>query len=384
MAEPGASPTAADGVGWFPGDGSRTAHYDYPLPEERVARYPADRRDRSRLLVADRATGEVSDRSFRDLADLVPAGDALVLNDTRVIPARLRGEKPTGASCEVFLLRPVAEGDSPDSWGNSSGPDDGPGFGRRWKALVRPGGKLKPGRTVVVSPELRVEIEDFAADGARVVRLVGDGDPRELVERHGETPLPPYIDREPEPGDRRRYQTVYADPRREGSVAAPTAGLHFTDGLLDRLREKGVEIARVTLHVGIGTFRPVDEERPEEAELHAERYRVSAETAERLNRVRGGGGNVWAVGTTSTRVLETVASEEGSYRPGHGETDLFIHPPYRFRGVDRLITNFHLPRSSLLMLVSAFAGRELNEAAYRHAVEGGYRFYSYGDACLFL
>ena len=389
MAEPEASPTAADGVAWFPGDGSRTAHYDYPLPEDRVARYPADRRDRSRLLVADRTTGEISDRRFRELADLVPAGDALVLNDTRVIPARLRGEKPTGASCEVLLLRPLPGDDPPE-------PDVGPGFGRRWKALVRPGGKLKPGRTVVVSPELRVEIEDFAEDGARVVRLVGDGDPRELVERHGETPLPPYIDREPEPGDRRRYQTVYADRQKEGSVAAPTAGLHFTDRLLDRLREKGVEIARVTLHVGIGTFRPVDEERPEEAELHAERYRVSAETADRLNRVRQAGGSVWAVGTTSTRVLETAADppRDGAddadgggtarYRPGRGETDLFIHPPYRFRGVDRLITNFHLPRSSLLMLVSAFAGRGLTERAYRHAVDGDYRFYSYGDACLFL
>lgn len=381
---------------WFPGDGSRTGHYDYPLPEDRVARYPADRRDRSRLLVADRVAGEISDRRFRDLVDLIPAGDALVLNDTRVIPARLRGEKPTGASCEVFLLRPLSGGDSPDPDPDPdpdaeapAGDAGAPGFGRRWKALVRPGGKLKPGRTVVVSSELRVEIEDFAADGARVVRLAGDGSPRELVERHGETPLPPYIDREPEPGDRRRYQTVYADREREGSVAAPTAGLHFTAELLDRLREKGVEIARVTLHVGIGTFRPVDEERPEQAELHAERYRVSAETSGRLNRVREAGGSVWAVGTTSTRVLETVADpgdgeEPARYRPGRGETDLFIHPPYRFRGVDRLITNFHLPRSSLLMLVAAFAGRELTEAAYRHAVAADYRFYSYGDACLFL
>jgi len=378
MGEPDGAPPAArsrsaGGGDWFPGDGSRTSHYEYPLPEGRVARYPADRRDRSRLLVADRGTGGIADRRFRDLAELIPAGDALVLNDTRVIPARLRGEKPTGASCEVLLLRPLAEDDA-----------ENPAFGARWKALVRPGGKLKPGRTVVVGPDLRVEIEDFAEDGARVVRLVGDGAPRELVERHGETPLPPYIDRDPEPGDRERYQTVYADREREGSVAAPTAGLHFTDGLLGRLREKGVEIARVTLHVGIGTFRPVDADRPEEGELHAERYRISAETSGRLNRVRGGGGRVWAVGTTSTRVLETVASEDGSYRPGRGETDLFIHPPYEFRGVDRLITNFHLPRSSLLMLVSAFAGRDLVEVAYRHAVAGDYRFYSYGDACLFL
>ncbi len=428
---------AAESEAWFPGDGSLTAHYDYPLPGDRVARYPADRRDRSRLLVADRSAGEISDRRFRDLAELVPAGDALVLNDTRVIPARLRGEKPTGASCEVLLLRPLAEeagGEDPGP-GPRSGPEGGarpegargagggPGgaaFSRRWKALVRPGGKLKPGRTVVVAPDLRVEVEDFAGDGARVVRLVGDGSPRELLERRGETPLPPYIDRAAEPGDRDRYQTVYAD--REGSVAAPTAGLHFTPDLLRRLREKGVEIARVTLHVGVGTFRPVDAERPADGELHAERYEVSAETARRLNRVRESGGRVWAVGTTSTRVLETavepddggpeasssrpggageLAGEAGSgtgaarsggratgppvrYRPSRGETDLFIHPPYRFRGVDRLITNFHLPRSSLLMLVAAFAGRGLTEAAYRHAVREGYRFYSYGDATLFL
>ena len=395
MGEPDGAPAPArsrdaGGEDWFPGDGSRTSHYEYPLPEGRVARYPADRRDRSRLLVADRGTGGIADRRFRDLAELIPAGDALVLNDTRVIPARLRGEKPTGASCEVLLLRPLPEDDTEsDAEDDAESDAENPAFGARWKALVRPGGKLKPGRTVVVGPDLRVEIEDFAEDGARVVRLVGDGDPRELVERHGETPLPPYIDREPEPGDRRRYQTVYADRRREGSVAAPTAGLHFTDGLLDRLREKGVEIARVTLHVGIGTFRPVDADRPEEGELHAERYRVSAETADRLNRVREAGGRVWAVGTTSTRVLETVAEsgdgdEPARYRPGRGETDLFVHPPYEFRGVDRLITNFHLPRSSLLMLVSAFAGRDLVEAAYRHAVAGDYRFYSYGDACLFL
>jgi S-adenosylmethionine:tRNA ribosyltransferase-isomerase len=271
------------------------------------------------------------------------------------------GLRHTGAYGEVLLLRPV----------------DG-GEGRRWEALVRPGGKLKPGRTLVVHDELRVEIEEGTASGGRIVRLVSEGDPRELVERHGRMPIPPYLDRPSVPLDRERYQTVYAEE--DGSVAAPTAGLHFTRPLLERLEAKGVRLVRITLHVGVGTFRPVDAERPEDHELHEETFRVGEDAAAALNEVRGEGGSVWAVGTTATRTLETVVDEAGRFRADRGRTDLFIHPPYRFRAVDRLVTNFHLPRSSLLMLVSAFAGHERTLAAYRHAVDAGYRFYSYGDA----
>ncbi len=387
--EPG--PDEGGDAGARTGEGAlRTADFDYDLPDGRIARFPTDRRDESRLLAVRRGAGggegRLEDRRFRELADLVPAGDALVLNDTRVLPARLLGTKPTGADGEVLLLRPLEEEpgeagarDAEDAGAGAAGPGgrrSGPG--RRWRALVRPGGKLKPGRTLVVADDLRVEIEDFAGGGGRIVRLEGEGDPRALIERHGEMPIPPYLDRPSVPLDRERYQTVYAEE--EGSVAAPTAGLHFTDELLERLEAKGVRLVRITLHVGVGTFRPVDAERPEDHELHEERYEVRTEAARALNEVRDGGGAIWAVGTTATRTLETVADDAGRIRPGSGVTDLFIHPPHRFRAVDRLITNFHLPRSSLLMLVSAFGGHERTMRAYRHAVEAGYRFYSYGDA----
>ena len=341
-----------------------TADFDYPLPEDLVASHPTERRDQSRLLVLDRATGELRDRQFPDLLEYLAEGDALVVNDTRVFPARLRGRKPTGARAEVLLLRPLPED-----------PDE-----RAWQALVRPGGKLKPGREVDVSDELRVVVEDSFEDGSRRVRLVGAGDPWQLIDRYGEVPLPPYIDRPGEASDRERYQTVYA--RERGSVAAPTAGLHFTPALLEQAEALGVSLVRVTLHVGVGTFRPVDAETVQEHRMHAERYTLTDVAARTLNRTRAGGRRVWAVGTTSARTLETVASPDGSFRAGEGWTDLFIHPPYRFRGVDALLTNFHLPRSSLLMLVSALAGREKVLAAYRHAVDQRYRFYSYGDAML--
>lgn len=355
-----------------PDDGTRlrTADFDYDVPEDRIARYPAERRDDSRLLLVRRggggSGGTLEDRRFPAVAQLLEPGDALVLNDTRVFPARLPGRKPTGAAGEVLLL----------------GRLPGDPSGRTWRALVRPGGKLKPGRELVVADDLTVEILDSTEDGGRIVRLRGPGEPGELVERHGVPPIPPYLDREAEPLDRERYQTVYA--RHSGSVAAPTAGLHFTDDLLERIDRRGIETVRVTLHVGIGTFRPVDAERPEEHDMHEEEYEVSPEAAATLNRVREAGGRVWAVGTTVTRTLETVAGDDGRFRPTRGRTDLFIHPPHRFRGVDRLLTNFHLPRSSLLMLVSAFAGHGLTLRAYRHAVREGYRFYSYGDAMVVL
>ncbi|MGD2071794.1 MAG: tRNA preQ1(34) S-adenosylmethionine ribosyltransferase-isomerase QueA, partial [Gemmatimonadota bacterium] len=252
------------------------------------------------------------------------------------------------------------------------------GEARLWEALVRPGGKLKPGRRVIVSDELSVDIVDSFPNGGRLVRLDTELTTAEALQRHGHVPLPPYIDRDDEALDRERYQTVYA--RAAGSVAAPTAGLHFTDEVLAALEARGVRRAAVILHVGIGTFRPVEEEDPGEHEMHPELYVVPPEAAEAVNATREAGGRVWAVGTTVVRTLESVAAPDGTARPGSGSTRLFIRPPYDFRAVDGLITNFHLPRSTLLMLVAALAGYERTMAAYEEAVREGYRFYSYGDA----
>ena len=342
----------------------RTSDFDFLLPPERIAQSPAERRDASRLLVVDRATGELADRVFSELVEYVPAGDALVLNETRVFPARLVGRKPTGASAEVLLLTPHG------------------GEEKVWTALVRPGAKLKPGRTVEIAPELSVEIVESTPGGERIVRLHTPLPLAEALERWGEVPLPPYVERAATAEDRERYQTVYA--RERGSVAAPTAGLHFTPGLLSKLDEKGVRIVRLVLHVGVGTFRPVEVEDPTQHPMHSERYHVPAEAADAINGVRAAGGSVWAVGTTVVRTLETVADEAGVVHAGEGETSIFIRPPYRFRAVDHLVTNFHLPRSTLLMLVSAFAGHELTMRAYREAVEREYRFFSYGDAMVII
>jgi S-adenosylmethionine:tRNA ribosyltransferase-isomerase len=343
-----------------------TASYDYPLPDALVARYPAQQRDESRLLVVPRG-GEGGTRHLRfgNLPELVAPGDLLVVNESRVIPARLLGRKPTGAPSEVLLLRPVDEDR------------------RLWEALVRPGSKLKPGRTVVVAPELEVAIVDGLPGGGRLVRLQTPLPVEEALERYGRIPLPPYLERGDEPLDRERYQTVYA--RRPGSVAAPTAGLHFTPELLERLESGGVEIARVTLHVGPGTFRPVESERVGDHQMHREAWEVPQAAADAVAGARERGGRIWAVGTTVVRTLESAAGEgegpgAGRIRAGRGETDLFIAPGYRFQVVDALITNFHLPRSTLLMLVAAFAGHGPTMAAYREAVREGYRFYSYGDA----
>jgi S-adenosylmethionine:tRNA ribosyltransferase-isomerase len=339
-------------------DGSELAHYDYELPPGRIAKYPADRRDASRLLALE--GDELRHLRFRDVIGLFRTGDVLVVNESKVIPARLLGRKPTGAPSEVFLLRPSAGNDP-----------------YVWEALVRPGSKLKPGRTVAVADDLSVEILDSAPGSGRTVRLVTPLGLEQALERHGHMPLPPYIDREDEPLDRERYQTVYATV--SGSVAAPTAGLHFTPEVLAALEAKGVERAVLTLHVGIGTFRPVEGE-PAAHEMHAEWYTVPEDTAAAVDRARAAGGRVWAVGTTTVRTLESVAEEGGRIRAGSGATDLFIRPPFRFRVVDCLITNFHLPRSTLLMLVAAFAGYDRTMAAYRAAIAEGYRFYSYGDA----
>jgi S-adenosylmethionine:tRNA ribosyltransferase-isomerase len=346
-------------------DLQRTDAYEYTLPPDRIARYPADRRDASRLLAMERGTATFRNLRFTDLPSLLRRGDLIVVNESRVLPARLLGRKPTGAECEVLLLRPAD-------------PEADPGTAERWEALVRPGSKLKPGRRVLISPELEVVVERGLPGGSRIVRLECPGTVRDAIEQSGHVPLPPYLEREEEPLDRERYQTVYA--RVPGSVAAPTAGLHFTPRLLERITERGVRLVEVTLHVGPGTFRPVAAEALPEHRMHRERWQVGPEAAEAFREARSAGGRVWAVGTTVVRTLESALGGDGVLRQGRGETDLFIFPGYRFRAVDGLVTNFHLPRSTLLMLVAAFGGYSATLAAYAHAVEAGYRFYSYGDA----
>ena len=340
--------------------GLRTEDFDYLLDERRIAQHPLSARDASRLLVVRRIDSSIEDRVFKSLPELMKPGDVLVLNETRVFPARLLGHKPTGAAAEVLLVDRI----------------DGEGF--VWRALVRPGGKLKPGRLVHIGEDLDLEIQDSTADGARIVRLITPMPPFDAISRYGHVPLPPYIRREDDEADRTRYQTVYA--RERGSVAAPTAGLHFTEDLLGAVRSRGIEVARLTLHVGPGTFRPVEASDPAEHYLGTERYRIEPVAADVINRAREGGGAVWAVGTTTVRALETVVGADGLIAPGEGATDLFVRPGYEFRAADRIVTNFHLPRSTLLMLVAAFAGYELTMSAYKHAVQEGYRFYSYGDA----
>jgi S-adenosylmethionine:tRNA ribosyltransferase-isomerase len=335
-----------------------TSAFDYELPPGRIARYPAAKRDESRLLFVNRATESIEHLLFRDIADRIAPADALVINETRVLPARILGRRTTGGEAEVLLLRPLE--------------DD------LWEALVRPGSKLRPGRRVEVAEDFEIEIVDLAEGGARIVRLETTLPVRTALERYGQMPLPPYIDRSVEKSDAERYQTVYA--RMEGSVAAPTAGLHFTPELLQRLTAKGVNLVRIVLHVGVGTFRPVEVEDPAQHRMHAESYEVSPAAVIELNRTRAAGGKIWAVGTTVTRTLETICTDDGLFHPGSGDTSIFLRPPYTFRGVDRLITNFHLPRSTLLMLVAAFGGYELVMRAYQVAIEQGYRFYSYGDA----
>ena len=337
-----------------------TSDFDFDLPPDRIAQSPLDRRDESRLMVLDRAAGTIEHRRFRDLAELIPSGDALVLNTTKVFRARLLGVRDSGAPAEVLLLKALEAS------------------GATYEAMVSPGGKLKPGRVVHVAPGFDVEIVEVTDRRTRIVRLRTEGDPAAAIERHGHVPLPPYIDRPDAAADAERYQTVYA--RERGSVAAPTAGLHLTPDLLAKLEARGVRRVDVLLHVGAGTFKPVEVEDPTAHVMHEESYAVTADAAARLNEVRAAGGRIWAVGTTTTRTLESVADEHGHVAPGAGETRIFIRPGHRFRAVDKLVTNFHLPRSTLVMLVAAFAGHDLTMRAYREAIDAGYRFYSYGDA----
>ncbi len=338
--------------------------FQYRLPPERIAQYPAEQRDASRLLVCDRATRRRADHVFGDLPALLRPGDLLVVNDSRVIPARLLGRvDPGGAPVELLFVRAA-----------------GPG---RWEALARPGKRCRPGAVMVFGDgQARVRVVALTEEGRGIVEIEDGGPVREILERHGMPPLPPYIRRHQKPGqeDWERYQTVYAT--HEGSVAAPTAGLHFTPGLLERLEAGGVEIRALTLHVGPGTFRPIRAASVEAHRMEAEEVTVSAETSDAINRAKAEGRRVVAVGTTTCRALESASDHGGRVRPASGSTDLFIYPGYRFKVMDALLTNFPLPRSSLLLLACAFAGREFALGAYRHAVEAGYRFYSYGDAML--
>ena len=309
-------------------------------------------------MVVERQTGSIHHRTFRDIVELIDPRDVLVVNRTRVLRARLLGMRASGAPAEILLLKPLG--------------DD------RFEAMVSPGGKLKPGRRVTIASDFTVEILEVTERRTRVVRLESELPINEAIERYGHVPLPPYIERADAPSDAERYQTVFA--KEAGSVAAPTAGLHFTAELLASLASRGVARAEVLLHVGAGTFKPVEVEDPAGHVMHEEWYSVSDETARTINERRGTGGAAWAVGTTSVRTLESASTDDGAVLPGEGDTRIFIRPPYRFRAVDRMITNFHLPRSTLIMLVAAFAGYDLTMRAYREAVSSGYRFYSYGDA----
>lgn len=336
----------------------KTSDFFYELPEELIAQDPLTDRTASRLMVLDRSKNGLSHRYFKNIGDYLKEGDCLVLNNTKVIPARLIGEKEgTGAKVEVLLLKRL-EAD-------------------RWECLVKPGKRLKVGAHIVFGDgRLRAEILELREEGNRLIQFFYEGIFEEVLDSLGEMPLPPYITHKLQ--DKNRYQTVYA--KFEGSAAAPTAGLHFTNELLSEIKKKGVKIAEVTLHVGLGTFRPVKVEDVNSHHMHVEAYEVSEEAALVINETKKRGGRVICVGTTSCRTLESVADENGKVRAGSGETDIFIYPGYRFKIMDGLITNFHLPESTLVMLVSAFAGKERVLAAYEEAVKERYRFFSFGDA----
>lgn len=336
----------------------KTKDFYYELPEELIAQHPLKNREESRLLVLDKKTGSIEHRKFKDIIDYLNPGDCLVLNDTRVIPARLFGSRVGKEEKIEFLLLKNIEGNI-------------------WEVLVKPGKKVRPGAKVVFGEGLlTAEVLSIQEDGTRVVKFIYDGIFEQILDKLGEMPLPPYIKEKLD--DKERYQTVYS--KKEGSAAAPTAGLHFTKELLAQIEKKGINLAFLTLHVGLGTFRPVKVDNIEEHHMHSEYYEVSEEAADIINRSRENGGRVIAVGTTSTRTLETVAKENGKIEAKKGWTDIFIYPGYKFKAVDCLITNFHLPESTLMMLVSALAGRENILNAYRIAVENKYRFYSFGDA----
>lgn len=338
----------------------KTSDFWYDLPEELIAQTPLLQRDSSRLLAVNRDTGAFAHRHFYDILDYLNPGDTLVMNDSRVLPARLLGKRPTGGAVEVLLLRDLGD--------------------NQWECLAKPGRKMQVGQQVIFGDgQLTATVTQVKEDGNRIVRFSYEGIFLEVLESLGKMPLPPYI--KAELADQERYQTVYS--REVGSAAAPTAGLHWTPELLKKAEEKGIQLAYVTLHVGLGTFRPVKAETIAEHHMHSELCMISEETAAILNQTKARGGRIVCVGTTSCRTLESLAKEDGSFEAGSKWTEIFIYPGYRFKAMDALITNFHLPESTLVMLVSAFAGRENVLNAYAEAVRERYRFFSFGDACYF-
>ncbi len=339
--------------------------FDYDLPNELIAQHPADKRDYSRLLIVDRKTGNIQHRHFYDLLDYITPGDCLIMNNSKVIPARLFGIKEaTGARVEFLLVKRIKND--------------------IWEAMVRPGKKLHVGDRVSFAEDgsLSAEILEHNEGGTRIVRFKHEENFSDILDRIGKIPLPPYIERDSDDEDKIRYQTVYC--KQEGSVAAPTAGLHFTEELLQKITQKGVKIAYVTLHVGIGTFRPVKCDQIEEHKMHFEEYEIDEENASIINETKKSGGRIISVGTTSARTVESSAGEKGMVQAGHGKTDIFIYPGYQFKVIDSLITNFHLPKSTLLMLISALYNREKIIEVYQEAVEHEYRFFSYGDAMFII
>ena len=343
---------------------TRLADYDYLLPEELIAKYPPTHRGDSRLLVIHRISQTWADRRFSDLPEYLQPGDVLVLNRTKVIPARLIGRRTTGGKIEV-LLHQRLEGDA-----------------ERWNVLTYPARKAPPGEMLVFDG-LMAEVESDLGNGQKILRFSeGGAEFMQAVDRIGQVPLPPYLDREPEEADRERYQTVYASV--PGAVAAPTAGLHFTEELLNRLQSKGIKIAYLTLHTGLGTFRPVESEDITKHRMHEEYFELDEANARIINEAKASGHKCIAIGTTSVRALETLAKPDHTVSAANGMSGIFIYPPYKFKVVDAMITNFHLPKSTLLMMISAFSGREFILRCYEHAIEERYRFFSYGDAMLIL
>lgn len=340
----------------------KTSDFYFDLPEELIAQVPLDKRDESRLMVLNKENGEIQHKSFTDILDYLREGDCLVLNDTRVIPARLFGVKDTGANVEFLLLKRIDK--------------------NRWQTLVKPGKRAKIGSKFFFgnNNELTGEIVDLAEEGTRIIEFTYEGIFEEVLDKLGNMPLPPYITETLE--DRERYQTVYS--KHSGSAAAPTAGLHFTEDLLHKIQEKGVKIAYITLHVGLGTFRPVKADNILEHKMHSEFYMVSKEAAQLINTTKKSGGRIISVGTTATRTLETVGNNDGFIQEENGWTDIFIYPGYKFKVIDGLLTNFHLPESTLIMLVSSLSNRENVLNAYKEAVKERYRFFSFGDAMLVI